>query len=100
MISQEEALLWTDGRYFLQAEKELEEGWSMRKMLEGERKWFEHISDRYPPKTRIEIDARLIAAGSARDRKSYFEEKDFELSFSSNSLVDEIWENRPPSGAT
>ena len=44
LISQDEALLWTDGRYFLQAEKELTEGWSMRKMIESEKKWFEHIS--------------------------------------------------------
>ena len=34
LISQEEALLWTDGRYFLQAEKQLHEGWSMRKLLQ------------------------------------------------------------------
>jgi hypothetical protein len=37
-------LTWTDGRYFLQAEKELAEGWKLRKMLEDEKKWFEHIA--------------------------------------------------------
>ena len=35
LISQTEALLWTDGRYFLQAEKELHEGWKMQKLLAG-----------------------------------------------------------------
>ena len=76
LISQEEALLWTDGRYFLQAEKELAEGWSMRKMIESEKKWFEHIAEKYPAKSKIEIDGRLISAGSAQDRKKYLEEKD------------------------
>ena len=72
----------------------------MRKMIEGEKKWFEHLAEKYPAKTKIEIDGRLISAGSAKDRKKYFEEKDFELVFSSSSIVDNIWENRPPSGAT
>jgi Xaa-Pro aminopeptidase len=44
LITLTEALLWTDSRYFLQAEKELKEGWAMRKILEGEKKWFEHIA--------------------------------------------------------
>lgn len=40
LISQTEAILWTDSRYFLQAEKELQEGWQMKKLIEGEKKWF------------------------------------------------------------
>jgi Xaa-Pro aminopeptidase len=43
LITLTEALLWTDSRYFLQAEKELTEGWSMRKLLAEEKKWFEHV---------------------------------------------------------
>ena len=48
VITLTEALLWTDCRYFLQAEKELFEGWKMHKLLEGEKKWFEHIVENYP----------------------------------------------------
>lgn len=44
LISKTEALLWTDGRYFLQAEKELHEGWKMKKLIAGEKKWFEHLT--------------------------------------------------------
>jgi Xaa-Pro aminopeptidase len=32
-ISHKEALLWTDGRYFIQAEKQLKEGWTLKKLL-------------------------------------------------------------------
>ena len=40
LISAKEALLWTDGRYFLQAEKELYPGWQLKKMVAGEKQWF------------------------------------------------------------
>ncbi len=63
LISQEEALLWTDGRYFLQADKELQEGWKLKKMLATEKKWFEHIIEKYPKGTKIGIDGRLVTAG-------------------------------------
>jgi Xaa-Pro aminopeptidase len=75
LISKEEALVWTDGRYFLQAEKELLPGWSMKKMLAQEKKWFEHIAENYPKGTKISIDGRLISAENANLRKKYLEEK-------------------------
>jgi Xaa-Pro aminopeptidase len=68
IVSQDEALLWTDGRYFLQAEKQLYEGWTMRKMIDTEKKWFEHISDKYQEGATIGIDSRLIAAETAQTR--------------------------------
>ena len=40
VVTMTKAALWTDSRYFLQAEKELQEGWEMRKLVEGEKKWF------------------------------------------------------------
>ena len=32
LVTREEALLWTDGRYFLQAEKELSDEWTLMRM--------------------------------------------------------------------
>lgn len=63
VITHTEALLWTDSRYFLQAEKELTEGWAMRKLLEGEKKWFEHVVENYPKDSVVGIDPRLLTAG-------------------------------------
>ena len=34
-----EALLWTDGRYFLQAEQQLDCQWTLMKMVGGRRGW-------------------------------------------------------------
>lgn len=39
LISQKEALLWTDGRYFLQAQNELYPGWELKKMGQ-DKAWF------------------------------------------------------------
>ena len=62
MISQKEAVLWTDGRYFLQAQKELTEGWRMEKIMDGEKKWFEYCIENYPKYTKIGFDPKLITA--------------------------------------
>ena len=35
VITQKAAKLWTDGRYYLAAENQLEEGWTMEKMESG-----------------------------------------------------------------
>ena len=65
IISQDEALLWTDGRYYLQAEKQLHEGWKMKKMQAGEKKWFEVIAEAYTEGATVGVDSRLITAESA-----------------------------------
>lgn len=35
----------------------------MRKLLNTEKKWFEHITENYPKDAKIGIDARLLTAG-------------------------------------
>ncbi len=40
VVTQNEALLWTDSRYLLQAQKQLLQSWTVRKMIPGEQKWF------------------------------------------------------------
>lgn len=40
VITQDDARMWTDGRYYLAAEKQLEAGWKMEKMeLESKTGW-------------------------------------------------------------
>jgi|JI9StandDraft_1071089.scaffolds.fasta_scaffold544124_1 Xaa-Pro aminopeptidase len=62
MVSQTEALLWTDSRYFIQAQQELGEGWGLKKMLPEEKKWFEYISEKYPKSSRVGFDPTLLTA--------------------------------------
>lgn len=41
--------MWTDSRYFLAAEKELEEGWKMMKMARGVDPYFKWIMSKECP---------------------------------------------------
>jgi Xaa-Pro aminopeptidase len=43
VVTQNEALMWTDGRYYLQADAELSDGWSMKKMEKGQIKWYDWV---------------------------------------------------------
>lgn len=65
LFSQTEALVWTDGRYFLQAEKELYPGWQMRKLIAGEKTWFEHVVANYAKGSKLGVDPRLLTAGKS-----------------------------------
>jgi Xaa-Pro aminopeptidase len=69
LITAKEALLWTDGRYFLQAEKELLPGWELRKLLQGEKMWFEHVIADYPGAS-LGVDPRLLTACTPRSTQS------------------------------
>ena len=41
----------------------------MRKLLVTEKKWFEHIAEKYPKGTRIENDGRLMSAQAGKQKK-------------------------------
>ena len=45
MVTKDDARMWTDGRYYLQAEKQLEAGWTMMKMERGVQTWFDWVID-------------------------------------------------------
>lgn len=41
LVTMEDAKMWTDGRYYIAAGKQLESGWEMCKMEKGVTNWFE-----------------------------------------------------------
>jgi Xaa-Pro aminopeptidase len=43
VITQSQALMWTDARYYLQAGKQLHEGWTMMKMEADVISWFKWV---------------------------------------------------------
>lgn len=50
-------------------------------MMEGQKKWFEHVIDAFPKDTKIQIDGRLISASIANERKKLFEGKGLQVDF-------------------
>lgn len=97
VITQKKAGLWTDSRYYLQAEQELDkkiftlfkmgipdvpsfEDWILRELKKGES---------------LGIDPRVISHKNYMGLKKELEVKEIELKSIDTNLVDAVWENRP-----
>lgn len=61
VITQNEALMWTDSRYYLQAANQLEKGWELRKMESGVDSYFEWITKTLAKGSRIGFDPTQIS---------------------------------------
>ena len=56
--------MWTDGRYYIQIEKELYPGWKMMKMESGEDSIRDYISKNLPKGITIGLDYQLFSKES------------------------------------
>ncbi|XP_031376726.1 aminopeptidase P2 [Punica granatum] len=101
VITKDKAALWTDGRYFLQAEKQLSPSWIlMRAGNLGIPTPCEWLNDVLAPGCRVGIDPFLFSSDAAAELKEAIAKKNHELvSLYNLNLVDEIWKGtrpRPP----
>ena len=48
--------MWTDGRYYLQAERQLEAGWTMMKLEKDVPSWFEFTKTKLTANQVVGID--------------------------------------------
>ncbi|EMS47246.1 Uncharacterized peptidase C22G7.01c [Triticum urartu] len=99
LITTKEALLWTDGRYFLQATNQLSDRWRLMRMGEDPpvEVW---IADNLSDEAVIGIDSWCISVDSAQRYEQAFLKKNQMLFQLSSDLVDEVWKDRPPNDAT
>lgn len=98
VVTKDKAALWTDGRYFLQAEKQLSSNWVlMRAGNTGVPTTSEWLSDVLAPGCRIGIDPFLFSFDAAEELKEAISKKNHKLVYLYDlNLVDEIWkESRP-----
>lgn len=96
VITQEEAGLWTDGRYFIQAAAQLKDGPVMlRKMGEpGVPTIKEYLMDTLKEGQNLGFDGRVIAVGEGEAYEKIIAKKKGGIIYD-RDLVDEIWEDRP-----
>uniref|UniRef100_A0A453I169 Xaa-Pro aminopeptidase n=1 Tax=Aegilops tauschii subsp. strangulata TaxID=200361 RepID=A0A453I169_AEGTS len=99
LITTKEALLWTDGRYFLQATNQLSDRWRLMRMGEDPpvEVW---IADNLSAEAVIGIDSWCISVDSAQRYEQAFLKNNQTLFQLSSDLVDEVWKDRPPNDAT
>lgn len=83
--------MWTDGRYFLQAERQLEEGWKMMKMDVGIPPYFEYIGTTLTAGSKLGVDPSQMPKSSYETRSKYWKEKGIEVVNVYENLVDIVW---------
>ncbi len=96
VITQEEAILWTDGRYFIQAEKELEgsEYKLFKIAIPGFPTYTEWLKDNLKDGDTLGFDGKVFPQSSVENLEKEFKEKDIKF-IDEYDLVGEIWEDRP-----
>ena len=96
VVTANEACLWTDGRYFVQAAKELEgSGFTLMKMGEdGVPEIEDYLADKLPEGGVLGFDGRVVSSQEGKKLAKKLEEKKITLSYEMD-LVGEIWADRP-----
>ncbi|XP_050522688.1 xaa-Pro aminopeptidase ApepP isoform X2 [Daktulosphaira vitifoliae] len=96
LITQNEALLWTDGRYFVQASQQLDENWTLMKMgLPDTPTLSEWLSKNMKSGSRIGVDANLITYSEWRRINKEIKYKGINLVPLETNLIDLMWSTRP-----
>lgn len=95
LVTTNDARLWTDGRYFLQATQQLSDQWTLMRIGEDPAvdTW---MADNLPKDAAVGIDPWCVSVDTAQRWERTFAKKQQKLVQTSKNLVDEVWKNRPP----
>lgn len=96
IVTQDEAVLWTDGRYFIQAEKELE-GSTIKLFKIGEEgvpTTEEYLYDVLTDNKALGFDGRVICAKEGISLANKLSENGSNIVYEYD-LIDEVWKDRP-----
>ncbi|KAK7059763.1 putative Xaa-Pro aminopeptidase P [Favolaschia claudopus] len=98
VVTPDKAFLFTDGRYFLQAEQQLDKNWTLMKQgLPEVPTWQEFLHKKIDPNSRIGIDSTLLSASDAENLKKALQPRGSQLVSLSKNPVDSVWaQDRPP----
>ena len=96
VVTAEDAKLWTDGRYFIQAANQLAgSGVELMKMGEpGVMKLTEYLAAVLAEGKTLGFDGRVVSKSEGEEYAKIASEKKAKVVYALD-LVDEIWENRP-----
>ncbi len=96
VVTQEEAGLWTDTRYFLQAEEQLKgSGIKMFKLrIPGAVSPENWLAKKLPEGSKVGIDPQSVTIDGFRSFENILQEKGITLQ-KTTDLLDKIWEERP-----
>lgn len=97
VVTLNEAVLWTDGRYFIQAERELSgSGIELMRMGEPQTPAIEcFLLDKMPEKSSLGFDGRVVSAAFAMRLGKVLQPKNITLK-TDEDLGGMVWKCRPP----
>jgi Xaa-Pro aminopeptidase len=97
VITSDEGGLWTDGRYFIQAEMQLK-GSGIRLFGIGKPdvpKMEDWIADELSEGDRIGVDPKVLSMDRARSLAKRLDEAGVSIKYIEKNLVDQLWDDRP-----
>jgi len=100
VVTLDEARLWTDGRYFIQAERQLENS-GIALMRQGEKgvpTIEEFLLNAAPDGAVCGFDGRCVSINRARRMRRLLSKRNITIN-PDIDFTDEVWENRPPLSA-
>lgn len=96
VITRDKAALWTDGRYFLQAGKELDNSWILMKMGLKETPSIEDwLNKILPPNSNVGVNACLYASNSWENMAKSLANSGHRLVATTSDAIDAVWSDKP-----
>jgi len=97
LIGLEQAYLWTDSRYYLQAESQLNANdFQLMKQISGATAPLHNWLAENTLQETVAVDAKLLSMSEHRALRQSLSTTHSQLMMLSENLIDLIWENRPP----
>ncbi|CAH2007280.1 unnamed protein product [Acanthoscelides obtectus] len=96
LITEKEALLWTDGRYYQQASMQMDSNWML--MKEGVPEipnLSEWLAKNLPPGSKVGLDPRRYDFNHYSALNTCLENADKKIVFVNKNLIEVIWKDRP-----
>lgn len=96
IITDKDACMWTDGRYFLQASQEMDSNWTlMKEGLPSTPTQAEWLISSLPPSSCVGIDPKVIGHNVWTPLKRELEGYGHKLVAVETNLIDLLWSERP-----
>lgn len=97
VVTQQSAGMWTDSRYFLQAEQQLAgSGFQLHRLsVPYTAEHLDWLCEQLPEGARVGCDSRVYAVAQARQAERQLGKHGIALVYC-DELIDELWQGRPP----
>ncbi|KAF6732461.1 Xaa-Pro aminopeptidase 2 [Oryzias melastigma] len=98
VVTQSKAVLWTDSRYWVQAERQMDCNWELEKdaSISSVADW---LMSELPLGSSVSFDPFLFSLETFQNYASDLESSGLRLNPITTNLVDTVWKDRPPLSA-